>query len=278
MRIAVLSDIHGNTVALDAVLDDAHRLGAEQVWAIGDFCAIGPEPAAVLERLAKLDEPVLTRGNTDRYIVTGEGPPPGLEAVQRDPRLLPTFAGIAASIAWTRGFVTACGWLDWLKGLPLDFRFTAPSGLRILAVHAAPGTDDGEGIHPGRSNVQLETLLAGADEDLVLVGHTHEAMVRQVGRSLLLNLGSVSNPRAPDLRASYVLLELKENGIELQHRRVAYDHAGFVESVLKSGHPAAAFILSYQRGEHSGRIPHRDHTPIATGQVVRIPARDGQTR
>ena len=278
MRVAVLSDIHGNVSALDAVLADAHGLGADQVWAIGDFCAIGPEPTAVLERLSMLDGTVLTRGNTDRYIVTGEGPPPGLEAVQRDPRLIPVFAGIAASIAWTRGFVTACGWLDWLRRLPLDFRVTAPCGLRILAVHAAPGTDDGEGVHPGRSNAQLKTLLAGADEDLVLVGHTHEAMVRRVGRTMLVNLGSVSNPRSPDLRACYVVLELKERSIEFQHRRVAYDHRGFVESVYKSGHPAAEFILSYQRGEHSGRVPHPDHTPVAVGHVVRIPRTDARTR
>jgi hypothetical protein len=95
---------------------------------------------------------------------------------------------------------------------------------------------------------------------------------------MLVNLGSVSNPRSPDLRASYVVLELKEHGIEFQHRRVAYDHGCFVESVLKSGHPAAEFILSYQRGEHSGRIPHRDHTPLALGHVVRIPRTQGKTR
>jgi hypothetical protein len=107
MRIAILADIHGNVIALDAVLDDARSAGAEQFWVIGDLCAIGPEPVRVLERLAEMDGVVLTRGNTDRYVVTGEGPPPTLEAVQRDPTLVATYAGIRESFAWTRGFLVA---------------------------------------------------------------------------------------------------------------------------------------------------------------------------
>jgi putative phosphoesterase len=272
MRIAVFSDIHGNVIALDAVLADARALGVEQIWALGDFCAIGPEPAAVLEKLAELDNTMCTRGNTDRYVVTGEGPPPTLETVRSDPELIPTFAGIAASFAWTRGYLTARGWLDWLERLPLELRIETPAALRILAVHASPGTDDGDGVHPGRSNAELRTALAGADEDLILVGHTHEAMVRQLGRTTVVNLGSVSNPRLPDLRASYVLLEVSADGCTIEPRRVPYDHAAFAESVRKSGHPAAEFILSHQRGGQPARVAHRDHTPFILGETLRIVA------
>src|SRR5262245_56314824 len=173
-RIAILSDIHGNTIALDAVLAEARALGVEQFWMIGDFSALGPEPTAVLERVTTLQEARFTRGNTDRYVVTGDRPPPHLAAVRDNPALIPTFAGIAASLTWTRGFVTAHGWFDWLERLPLDIRLTTPSGLRILAVHAAPGTDDGEGVHAGRSNAELRTLVAGAEADIIFVGHTHE--------------------------------------------------------------------------------------------------------
>jgi putative phosphoesterase len=270
MRIAILADIHGNVIALDAVLDDARSAGAEQFWVIGDLCAIGPEPVRVLERLAEMDGVVLTRGNTDRYVVTGEGPPPTLEAVQRDPTLVATYAGIRESFAWTRGFLTAVGRLEALERLPLDFRFSAPTGHRILAVHASPGTDDGEGIHGGRSNAQIEALLAGADEDLILVGHTHEALVRRIGPRTVVNPGSVSNPRAPDLRASYLLLECNDDGMHLEHRRVAYDQGAFEDTIRASGHPAAEFILSHQRGEQPVRAPHADATPVRTGERIRI--------
>lgn len=272
MRIAILSDIHGNRVALDAVLADARAQGVEQFWVIGDFSAIGPEPAAVLERVANLEGARFTRGNTDRYVVTGDGPPPDLDTVRANPQLIPTYAGIAASIGWTRGYLTAHGWLDWLERLPLEIRLTSADGIRILAVHASPGNDDGEGIHAGRSNAELSVLLDGCAADVIVVGHTHEPMVRRVDRRLVVNLGSVSNPRTADLRASYFVLEMTTDGIELEHRRVAYDHQAFMQSVRRSRHPAAEFILSYQRGEQPGREPHADHTALTSGEKLSLNA------
>lgn len=270
MRIAILSDIHGNLIALDAVLADAHALGVEQFWIIGDFCAIGPEPAAVLDRVTTLDGALFTRGNTDRYVTTGEQPPPDLATVQNDPTLVATYAKIAASFAWTRGFVTASGCFDWLQQWPLEIRLTAPGGIRLLAVHASPGNDDGEGIHPGLSNAQLGELIGEPEAGVVFVGHTHEAMVRRVGPVLLVNLGSVSNPRYPDLRASYVALEMTNAGLEFEHRRVTYDHSAFMERVHRSRHPAADFILSFQRGEQHRRQAHADDTPFVLGEKLYV--------
>jgi predicted phosphodiesterase len=274
MRIALLSDIHGNAIALDAVLAQAQSLGVEQYWILGDFAAIGPEPVAVLERAASLSHAQFTRGNTDRYVVTGDTPPPTLATVQTDPGLISTYAQIAASFAWTRGYVTACGWLEWFERLPLDIRLTAPNGVRILGVHATPGNDDGEGVHPGRSNAELDTLVARSGADVLFVGHTHEPMTRRVGSGLVVNLGSVSNPKPPDLRATYVLLELTQSGIEFEHRAVLYDRKAFIDSVRQSRHPATEFILSYQRGEQTGHDPHDDHTPLAIGEKYQFtPAR-----
>ena len=67
MRIALLSDIHGNSVALDAVLRDVQAQGnADEYWILGDLVAIGPDPIGVLERLSELEEAFYVRGNTDR--------------------------------------------------------------------------------------------------------------------------------------------------------------------------------------------------------------------
>jgi predicted phosphodiesterase len=270
MKIALLSDIHGNLVALDAVLADARSQGVDQFWIIGDFSAIGPEPVAVLGRLADLESAVCIRGNTDRYLYTGEAPPPDLTQVLARPELVPLYANIAASFAWTRGYVTAGSWLEWFERLPLDGRLTLPSGVRMLAVHASPGTDDGEGVHPGRSSGDLRALLGDADADVVFVGHTHEPMARRLENALLVNLGSVSNPKGRDVRASYVVLAATASGTQLEFRRVAYDYDAFAESVRRSRHPAAAFILSHQRGEQRGRTPHRDHIGITPGEPIPV--------
>jgi putative phosphoesterase len=263
VRIAIFSDIHGNRLALEAVLGDARSAGAEAYWVLGDLAAIGPEPVAVVERLAGLDGATIIRGNTDRYIVTGEGPPPSLADVQANPDLVSLFARVAASFAWTRGFVTAAGWLEWLEGLPLEARLTLPDGSRLLGVHASPGLDDGEGIHPGQSPSELARLLAGCGAEIVCAGHTHQPLHCLVGDVRVVNPGSVSNPIAPDLRASYAMLHATADGTRVEHRRVSYDRTAFIEAVRKARHPDAEFILDFQRGKKLGRSPHPGQAAIA---------------
>lgn len=260
VRIALLSDIHGNLVALDAVLADARSAGVDAYWVLGDLVAIGPEPVAVLERLASLEQASFVRGNTDRYVVTGEGPPPSLAEAQADPDLVALYARVTASMAWTRGFVTAHGWYDWLAELPLEKRLVVPDGSRLLGVHAAPGTDDGEGLHPGHSAAELARLVACCDADIVCAGHTHQPFRRRVEGVEVVNLGSVGNPRAPDLRASYAVLHASTRSTRIEHRRVPYDHAAFLQDVQRTRHPEAEFIASFQRGMVASRDPHPDHS------------------
>jgi len=76
MRIALLSDIHGNSLALDAVLADIATVGVDGYWILGDIVALGPDPVGVLQRLSTLQNCYFIRGNTDRYLVTGDGSVP----------------------------------------------------------------------------------------------------------------------------------------------------------------------------------------------------------
>jgi predicted phosphodiesterase len=104
MRLALLSDIHGNPLALDAVLKDIEsRGGVDEYWVLGDVAGIGYDPVGVIERLASLAEVRFVRGNTDRYVVTGARPLPTAAQVQQDLRLLSVFVEIAESFAWTSG-------------------------------------------------------------------------------------------------------------------------------------------------------------------------------
>lgn len=86
MRLAIFSDIHGNPIALDAVLADIRaRGGVDAYLVLGDLAAIGYDPVSVLERLVALPNVRFVRGNTDRYVVTDERPPPTLQDVRRNP-------------------------------------------------------------------------------------------------------------------------------------------------------------------------------------------------
>lgn len=249
--MGLLSDVHGNRHALEAVLADAEASGhrIDRWWVLGDLVAIGPDPVGTLELLANLPSVELIQGNTDRYVLTDDRPPPHADAVLAKPKLLPLYALLQRSFAWTTGALAATGWLDWLGRLPRELRTVLPDGTSLLGVHACPGTDDGPGITPGRDDDELGRDLAGAEADVVVAGHTHQPTDRVVAGVRAVNLGSLSNPIVDDLRASYVLLHADRHGVGVEHRRVAYDQAAFLTAVERSGHPAADYIASFQRGE-----------------------------
>jgi putative phosphoesterase len=251
MRVALLSDIHGNALALDAVLADIEKLGGvDAYWVLGDLAAIGYDPLGCLERLTALPNVEIIRGNTDRYLVTGERPHPSLEQCEANPALWPIRAEVAASFAWTQGVLTASGWLDWLAELPLDKRFQLPDGQRVLCVHASPGNDDGPGFTPETSRDTLAIYLAEGQADLLCVGHTHWPQIVELDSGRIVNLGSVSNAFAPDIRASYLFLTADKNGYQLEHRRVDYDHQAVIAELKRVRYPAADYIISFMRGEH----------------------------
>lgn len=251
MRVAILSDIHGNSIALDAVLRDIEaRGGVDAYWLLGDLAAIGHDPLGVLERVARLPGAKLVRGNTDRYLVTGQRPGPTAAACESAPALWPARVEVAGSFSWTQGVVTMGGWVDWLAELPLECRHVLPDGTRVLCVHASPGRDDGQGVHPGVSREELRSLLDGCGADLVFVGHTHWPMDVQVDGVRVVNVGCVSNAFPPDLRASYVLLEAGRAGCRFEQRQVSYDREAAVSELQRVKHPAARFIVRQLRGEN----------------------------
>jgi predicted phosphodiesterase len=249
VRIALLSDIHGNPLALDAVLADIQaKGGVDGYWILGDLCAIGYDPVGVLERITALPNATVIRGNADRYVTTGERPPPTLEQTIETPALISIFADVAGSFGWTQGYLEARGWLDWLKKLPLENRLVLPDGTRVLLVHAAPGTDDGYGLNPSLDADELNTAIADSGAALICVGHFHLPLDRRLKGQHVINPGSVSNNYAPDLRAAYAVLSASENGYQVAYHRVDYDRQAAIEATRRSSNPGSEFIIRCLEG------------------------------
>jgi|ERR1700733_2346105 predicted phosphodiesterase len=252
MRIALLSDIHGNDIALNAVLADViAQGGADAYWILGDLVALGPRPIQVLEILAPLPNARFIRGNTDRYVAFGDRPPPSLDEVRNNPQLLNSLVEVANTFAWTQGMVTAAGWMEWLRNLPLEMTSTLPDGTRFLGVHSSPGRDDGRGILPDMKPAEISELVASCNADLVCVGHTHRPSDQRTSGVHIINLGAVSLSLAEDKCSSYVLLQARQDGCQVQHRLVPYDRSAVIDQLNKIGHPARSYLIKHFSNENA---------------------------
>jgi len=250
VRLGIIADIHGNDVALRAVLKDAERLEVDRWWALGDLVLFGPRPAEVLERLRGLPGLSMLRGNTDRYVLTGEQPAPHATAADAagSVDLVERHAAMAAGIGWTRGVLDQAGLLSHLAALPTQLRLRLLSGAAVLGVHASPRADDGPGIEPGLADDQLGPLLTGCGAEIVIGGHTHVATDRLVDGIRALNPGSAGLPRTCGT-ASWMLLEDDGQALAVTHRGVPFDVDAVVSDLRRRRHPNAEFVAAVLTGQ-----------------------------
>src|SRR5436305_1160850 len=183
MRLAVLSDLHGNLTALEAVLVDMEAQGPFDAFGVaGDLCEWGPQPRAVLERVRTLDCPVV-QGNTDRNVTLD---PAALRALGKGENAI-------AGLAWTRAQIGAEG-AAYLAALPFAWTFAGPRGQDVLMVHANPRDQDTH-LNPDASAEEVAALLDGTMSAVVAFGHLHIPYVRHVVGRLLVDVASVGFPR-----------------------------------------------------------------------------------
>ncbi len=231
MRIAVLSDIHGNLLALDACLSDlAAQGGAQAIIAAGDLCLDGPKPKKVLQRLEEIGA-ACVRGNTDRYIgedVSGDG----LDATE------------LAQLAWTRRDLGE-RWRSWLHALPFAMRIGEDRN-QLLIVHANPKTDD-EHVWPDADEALLERLIGGESASTIAFGHLHLPYVRVWRGKLLVNVASAGLPKDGDPRACYAIFTERDGGWQVKHRRVPFDIKKVATQLADCGIPESGELIATLR-------------------------------
>jgi predicted phosphodiesterase len=220
LRIAVLSDIHGNAHALDRCLDDLKsRGGADVVVAAGDLCLDGPKPRRVLKRLREIGARCL-RGNTDRMV--GEA-----NLAQLDPE-------DARGVEWVRSRIGS-EWTRWLAELPPTIAFGEEDD-GLLICHANPKSDD-EHVWPDAYDDTLERLFGDIPQRTIAFGHLHLAYVRVWRGRTLVDVASAGLPKDGDPTAHYAILTQRSGGWEVQSRRVPFDVKKVVTQLRKSGIP-----------------------------------------
>jgi predicted phosphodiesterase len=226
MKIAFISDIHGNAVALDAVLDDIQALGAERIVVMGDLCYRGPEPKRALNRIRELNCSVI-KGNADEWTVRGVGagevPDALLERMNRERD-------------WTVSQLDA-GDIDYLNTLPVEWSLDEKDLPGIHAFHATPDSLF-DIVKPDTASDELEARLMRREEtELYLYAHIHLPYVRYLKGKCVANLGSVGLPFDGMPRSSYLLVNVKEDGPDVMIRRVAYDIEKTIDLYRRHDYP-----------------------------------------
>ena len=238
-KIAILSDIHGNTTALAGVLEDAKNLGATEYWLLGDIFLPGPGANDLVALLKDLPITASVRGNWDDCVLEALDGQYGLEDPQ-EIQLLRMTQYLMEDLKPE--------YIDWLRKLPMVAKKEV-DGLRFSLSHNLPEKNYGGDLLVENNTEKFDQLL---DEttDVAVYGHVHKQLLRYGSQGQqIINPGSIGMPYfdwvgLKNHRAQYTLLEL-ENGelVNIQFRKVAYDYEAELESAKTKGLP---FIEMYE--------------------------------
>lgn len=212
MRVLVISDVHANLAALEAVLAEPH----DALFCLGDLVGSGPEPGPCVDRIRSAGATVV-QGNHDHAIAEHLGP--------GGPEPFRSLAEATLPVAYAQLTGDA---LEYLRGLPLSVSLEV-GGRRYLLVHATPEEPLYRPVGPDTAAWASE--LKGVSEETVLVGHTHVPFDLTIGQHRVVNPGSVGLPMNGDARATYAVLE--DGAITLHH--IEYSIERSVAALQRSG-------------------------------------------
>lgn len=242
MRIAVFSDVHGNLVALEAVLKAIQGDQPDQMLCLGDVTVFGPQPQETIERLQRLDC-AFVMGNTDAFALS----PTPLETRDEDSQR------IEAIETWCAGQLT-----DESKAFLRSFQPTIvldlAAGKTLLGYHGSPRSFH-DPVKSTTSDEQMTAFLGSRHAAVMAGGHTHMVMLRHYRGALVINPGSVGVPYAYDSSgqsynpayAEYALVDDRAGQINITFRRVPYDLAQLEQTIFASGMPYAGWYARHWR-------------------------------
>ncbi|NWG09742.1 MAG: metallophosphoesterase family protein [Nitrososphaerales archaeon] len=216
-ELAVISDIHGNLDALDAVLKS---MGKKSIYCLGDLVGYGANPNEVIE-WAKDHGVKCVMGNHEYAVVTGDASWFNWDA-QR-------------AVFWTRSNLKREN-LEFIRSLPkrMDLKI---DDFRILLVHGSPNDPIFEYVMPESHNELFDYYLSNNRVQVVGLGHTHIPFMYRSDRGVVFNPGSVGQPRSGDPRACYAVLTIGKGEVEVEHKLVEYDIHSAAEKIIRANLP-----------------------------------------
>lgn len=234
-RIAVLSDIHGNLAALEAVTKQIRRERPDAVLVAGDLVLNGPDPNGTVDALKVLEGEgaLVVSGNTD--IAVGDFDY-GAAFPQYQDGVPDT---ITAAAEWAHDEL-GDEQLDWLRRLPAERRVRAADDTLVLVVHASPGSQTRGFDQALDANIIFERAAA-TDARVICVGHTHVPEVRDLGWKVIVNDGSCGYVFDGDPTASWAVIDVHEGNVTAEIRRTEFDAVAVANAISARGLPGDVY-------------------------------------
>jgi predicted phosphodiesterase len=239
MRVALISDLHGNAIALDAVLSDIARVGVDRVVCLGDTATLGVAPGEVLDTLRRLDIPCI-EGNHDAFLL--------------DPALVRSYTQVGPvvdAIDWCRDALPASA-LDFVRGFVGSLDVDLGGGAVLQLFHGTPRSHM-ENLLATTPPATLDEMLGERRSVVMAGGHTHVQMLRQHRGTLIVNPGSVGAPfesfvdgGMPVLlpHAEWASVDADHGRVEITLRRVPVDTRAMRDAAKASDNPLGPMIAA----------------------------------
>ncbi len=233
MKIAIISDMHGNCFSLEHVLDDIQRQGVDQLVCLGDTVQGGAQPAQTLARLRELRCPIVM-GNADAWLLSGQETSPAETTSEQQ----------QAVRAWSLAQLSESD-QDVIRQFQPTVAISLGEDCQLLCFHGSPHSFD-DIILPDTSDETVSQFMRGFNATFLSGGHTHTQQLRRVGQNWYLNPGSVSLPynwerskegMKVDPWADYALLTHDSTGTGVTFRHVPLDIDELIRIMRASGRP-----------------------------------------
>jgi len=219
VRIIVISDIHSNLTAFEAIIKSLPEFDLS--ICLGDIVGYGPQPNEVVQRVREFSPDVTLLGNHDHAVITGS---------------TAGFSELASrAVEWTRQNITKEN-VSYLRTLKPSTRMKIEN-VEGAFFHGSPRDPLSEYVYPEISKDEVGQIMQEAEASLVLLGHTHIPMNYSIGGKMLANPGSVGQPRDGDPRASFAIITLTNGKFAFQVKKIEYDIASTANKIMEAKLP-----------------------------------------
>lgn len=226
MKIAILSDIHGNMIALNAVMDDIQKNECDKTFFLGDYALAGPEPSPTVDycmHLETYENIEMIQGNTDKMLA---------EYTDELYNEITEVAPIMANALKEETAMLNDKQKDFLKNLP-PYKLVEIEGFKILLVHGSPRRNN-EDILPDTDPKEVEEMVKDTEATIILCGHTHiPCGFQTVTKKTVINAGSVGRPFTENAKSCYLIMDFKDGKFTIEHKFVRYDNRKAADILAK---------------------------------------------